>query len=172
MKKLQLAAVLAVGALLGYVGARSDIPLPSQAAPVKQSVSKESVADKPATARVQIEPLRNIGCVNPSTKTEPVELADAGLTFAAHNLAVAATAQASGKKPNIIGFLGRRVAVSSHHEHCPKRHQSCDQNQQVLLHNCLLRVSTMTATVAAVSIGESTNANSSTGLDVQREGSM
>ena len=78
MKKLQLAAVLAVGAVLGYVGARSDVPLPSQAAPVKQSVSKEPVADKPATTRVQVEPLRNICCADPSTRTEPVELADAG----------------------------------------------------------------------------------------------
>ena len=109
--QLKTLTVLAVGAMLGYLtasngpptSARAEITRPAAGIPTEQ-------ANKVPAPRVPCcDPLLD----RKSALTEPVEVADGRALVAAHNLAVTATAQATGKKPNILIIWGDDVGPTN-----------------------------------------------------------
>ena len=110
MQKHQTLAVLALGAALGFVAAQERLPWQSRVAAntARVEFDRETVqAVKEATApcahaQSQCAQGQLSCCADASRGEQLLALADASAAVAAHNLAVAATAQASGKKPNIV----------------------------------------------------------------------
>ena len=102
-KRFQTVAVLTAGAILGYLAASGGL-----------RVADRADAARPVThiseATTDVERLETSGCDaqldRKSAQAESIVLADAGANLVAHNLAVAATAQARGKKPNILIIWG------------------------------------------------------------------
>jgi arylsulfatase len=98
-------AVLAAGAVLGYLAAstesRSD--LKAETSPPVRRVVAEPSAKTPAA---------KAPCCDAKVD-RTLALADASAAVAAHNLAVAATAQVTGKKPNIVIIWGDDVGQSN-----------------------------------------------------------
>lgn len=105
----QTMAVLTVGAVLGYLAAsltpRTDARAES-ARPLNDVVG-EPTANVPAT-QVPCCDAKPGGTL---ALAESVEPAETSATVAAHNLAVAETAQATGKKPNIVVIWGDDIGV-------------------------------------------------------------
>ena len=103
-RQLQTVAVLAMGALFGYLAASGEPRTAARADAARPvSVSNlESLLQAPATKAACCDSKLD----RTSACADSVELADASAAIAAHNLAVAATAQASGKKPNILIIWG------------------------------------------------------------------
>ena len=95
---IQTLAVLATGALLGYIAASSGPQTPAQA-----EIARPAASDESATSKSDSQvPCCDAKITRTSALAESVQVADASAAFAAHNLAVATTAQTSGKKPNIL----------------------------------------------------------------------
>ena len=95
-------AVLTAGAMLGYLAA-SSAPRTAARAETAQPVS--SIVALP-TATVPATPAPCCDAKLNRTLALTDQVADANTAVAAHNLAVAATAQATGKKPNILIIWG------------------------------------------------------------------
>ncbi|MFO1023487.1 MAG: sulfatase-like hydrolase/transferase, partial [Planctomycetales bacterium] len=110
-----------VGSLVGFVAASSESILSRRAVAARPEVTI------PAEPKFEVKPSKldaltnesltnKSGCCDPklnrsSSLTDSKMLADAGPALAAHNMAVAATAQASGKKPNILVLWGDDIGV-------------------------------------------------------------
>ncbi len=103
-RQLFTVAVLTAGAALGYLAASAG-PQHSVRAEAARPVSG-SVAVPTAKAPATQAPCCDAKLDRTSALADSVELADASAAIAAHNLAVAATAQATGKKPNILIIWG------------------------------------------------------------------
>ncbi|MEK6257875.1 MAG: arylsulfatase [Planctomycetota bacterium] len=117
MQKYQTMAVLALGAALGFVAAQERLPWQSRVAAntarVETNRAAVLVEEEPAApcavAQTQC-PQGELSCCADAARGEQLlALADASAAVASHNLAVAATAQASGKKPNILIIWGDDV---------------------------------------------------------------
>ena len=110
-KQLQTVAVLAAGAVLGFVAASGE---PRTAARAETARPQSGIVAVPT---INVSAAQTSCCDakldRTSALTDQVELADARAAVAAHNLAVAATAQASGKKPNICIIWGDDVGQSN-----------------------------------------------------------
>mgnify|MGYP003336109479 CR=1 FL=1 len=98
---------LRLPALLGYVAASSGPQTPAQAETSRLTVSEEKPSPTPAP---QV-PCCDAKLTRTSAIAESIQVADASSAFAAHNLAVATTAQTSGKKPNILVLWGDDIGV-------------------------------------------------------------
>ena len=101
-KQLPTVAVLTAGAMLGYLAA-SGAPRPAARAETARPVSgivvvptANALATKAPCCDAKLD--RTLALAD--------QVADANGAVAAHNLAVAATAQAGGKKPNILVIWG------------------------------------------------------------------
>ncbi|MBC8114685.1 MAG: arylsulfatase [Candidatus Saccharimonas sp.] len=101
-KQLQTVTVLTAGAMLGYLAASGA---PRTAARAETARSASGIVVEP-TANVSATPAPCCDAKLDRTLALADQLADANTAVAAHNLAVAATAQASGKKPNILIIWG------------------------------------------------------------------
>ena len=106
-RQLQTVAVLTAGAMLGYLAATGAPRTAARAETVRpvSGIVAEPTAQVPST---QV-PCCDAKLDRTSALAESVELADARTAVAAHNLAVATAAQASGKKPNILVIFGDDV---------------------------------------------------------------
>ena len=93
MKKYQTMAMLAVGAVFVFLAAQEKLPWQSPVAADTVSAEADRAADKREEQTVE----------------QRRALANAKAALAAHNLTVAATAQANGKKPNILIIWGDDV---------------------------------------------------------------
>lgn len=102
--QLKTLTVLAVGAMLGYLTASSGPPTAARAEIARPAtgIPTEKVTKVPAPGVPCCDAIRD----RKSALTEPVQVADGRALVAAHNLAVTATAQATGKKPNILIIWG------------------------------------------------------------------
>ncbi len=110
-RQLQTVAVLTVGAMFGYLAASSE-PRTAARADTARNVSG-IVAEPTAKVSATQVPCCDAKLNRTSALADSVELADASTAIAAHNLAVAATAQATGKKPNIVIIWGDDVGQSN-----------------------------------------------------------
>ena len=110
-RQLYTAAVLTVGAMFGYLAASSE-PRTAARADTARNVSG-IVAEPTAKVSATQVPCCDAKLNRTSALADSVELADASTAIAAHNLAVAATAQATGKKPNIVIIWGDDVGQSN-----------------------------------------------------------
>ena len=110
-RQLQTAAVLTAGALLGYLAASSEPRTAARADTVRpvSGIVVEPTANVPATQA----PCCDAKLDRTSAMADTVQVADANAAVAAHNLAVAATAQATGKKPNILVIWGTTSATGT-----------------------------------------------------------
>ena len=106
-RQLQTVAVLTVGAMLGYLAA-TDAPRTAARAETVRPVSG-IVAEKSANSQAIPLPCSDAKLDRTSALADSVQVADANAAVAAHNLAVATAAQASGKKPNILIIWGDDV---------------------------------------------------------------
>ena len=103
-RQLFTVAVLTAGAALGYLAASAG-PQPSVQAETARTVNG-IVAVPTANVLTTQTPCCDAKLDRKSALADSFELADASAAVAAHNLAVAATAQATGKKPNILVIWG------------------------------------------------------------------
>ena len=103
-RQLFTVAVLTAGAALGYLAASAG-PQPSARAEIARPVSGIGAVPTANVLATQT-PCCDAKLDRRSALADSVELADASAAITAHNLAVAATAQASGKKPNILIIWG------------------------------------------------------------------
>ncbi len=108
-RQLQTVVVLTVGAMLGYLAASSE-PRTAARADTARNVSG-IVAEKSANSQAIQLPCCDAKLDRASALADSVQVADANALVAAHNLSVAATAQASGKKPNILVLWGDDIGV-------------------------------------------------------------
>ena len=108
-RQLQTVAVLTVGAMFGYLAASSE-PRTAARADTARNVSG-IVAEKSAKSQAIRLPCCDAKLDRTSALADSVQVADANALVAAHNLSVAATAQASGKKPNILVLWGDDIGV-------------------------------------------------------------
>ena len=114
MKKHQTLAVLALGAAFGFAAAQDRLPWQSRVAANTARVEVDRAAiqavQEPAAPCVHAQTQSAQGplscCADASRGEQLLALADASAAVVAHNLAVVATAQASGKKPNILVIWG------------------------------------------------------------------
>ena len=116
-RQLFTVAVLTAGAALGYLAASAG-PQPFVRAETARPVSG-IVAVPTANGLTTQTPCCDAKLDRSSACADSVELADASAAVAAHNLAVAATAQATGKKPNILVIWGDDIGYwnISHNNH-------------------------------------------------------
>ena len=115
-RQLQTVAVLTAGAMFGYFAASGEPRTVARADTVRNVSS--ILAEKSANAPSVQLPCGNAKLDRASALTDSVQLADASAAVAAHNLLVATTAQASGKKPNILIIWGDDVGmwnISAYH---------------------------------------------------------
>ena len=111
--------MLALGAALGFVAAQERLPWQSRAAANTARVEVDratiqavkELAAPSAAAQSQCAQGQLSCCADASRGEQLLALADASTVIASHNLAVAATAQASGKKPNIVVIMGDDIGV-------------------------------------------------------------
>jgi arylsulfatase A-like enzyme len=120
VKRHSIVAVMALGAALGFLAAQGGGPLQSRAASstpreqVKSSAPAPVLETSALSLAAQGQSVPGPGCcIGANGGKLPIELADASAAVAAHNLAVAATAQATGKKPNIVIIWGDDVGQSN-----------------------------------------------------------
>ena len=108
--------VLTVGAILGFLAASGGLRI-AERADAARPVS-DIVADPSAKVQAVALPCCDAKLDRTSALANSVQLADASAAVAAHNLLVATTAQASGKKPNILIIWGDDVGmwnISAYH---------------------------------------------------------
>lgn len=121
MKRHSIFAVMAVGAALGYLVAQGAGPLQSRAASSsarEQAPPGEGAVVLDQSASGLAAPSQSISCQGccfggTNSGARSLEMADASAVIAAHNLSVAAAAQATGKKPNIVIIWGDDVGQSN-----------------------------------------------------------
>jgi len=105
----QTMAVLTVGAMLGYLAA-SGTPRTDARAETARPLSDIAVEPTANVRAIQVP------CCDPKPGVTPAlaesaKPANTSAVVAAHNLAVATTAQATGKKPNIVVIWGDDIGV-------------------------------------------------------------
>lgn len=101
--QLKILSAVVVGAMFGYLTARSG-PVTSARAEIGPATDR--VMDHAATVSAAQIPCSDAKLDRKSALADSIVLADASAAIAAHNLSVATTAQASGKKPNIVIIWG------------------------------------------------------------------
>jgi hypothetical protein len=108
-RQLPTLAVLTVGAMFGYFAASGE-PRTVARADSARNVSN-ILAEKTTNAPSVQLPCCDAKLDRTSALTDTVQLADANAVVAAHNLAVATAAQATGKKPNILCIWGDDIGM-------------------------------------------------------------
>ncbi len=119
MRNIQTMAMLVIGAAIGFVAAQERLPWQPQATAsptravrsgeeitVRGSRTRES-SDRSLTTSATTASVSQTSCCEKSSRDENL------LALANHNLAVAAVAQASGKKPNICIIWGDDIGQSN-----------------------------------------------------------
>jgi arylsulfatase A-like enzyme len=107
MKTIQTMAMLAIGAVLGFVAAQDRLPWPPQV-----SAAPTRAVGNAVPARLTSDNLAPAVATRPACCTDSSRDANL-LAMANHNLAVVALAQASGKKPNICIIWGDDIGQSN-----------------------------------------------------------
>ena len=119
MKNYKTLAILTLGAVFGFVVAQFGLTWQSSAAAnattgtfdrlVGSSMEPRSLVEQDLFTQNALG--QSSCCANALTCSQDLALADASTVIAAHNVAVNAAAQASGKKPNIVVIMGDDIGI-------------------------------------------------------------
>lgn len=102
--QLKILTAVAVGAMFGYLAALSGPGTSARAEIARPATDIET--DNAARVPAAQAPCCDAKLDRKSALADSIVLADASAAIAAHNLSVATTAQATGKKPNIVIIWG------------------------------------------------------------------